>query len=204
MQIDFIKELRKRDKLNQLFDLCRKFVPKSPESFCGELRLKYPGIRCKGEYTSRSGNYITVWAFPNRQNCVDVSLISKTIDSPKQKGLDALVDIDKEVMFLFCTSGTIMRTAEGEIVEAIDWIDCDLYIPKLIPELSQNTRKAFEEVYDIFYADNVRALELPTEDPVNQLIEAIRPAIKELEREEQKSKFTLIKPNTRLSDGEER
>jgi hypothetical protein len=204
MEIDFIKELRKRDKLNKLFDFCRNLVPKFPETFWRELASKYPEYPCKGIYTAKGGNYVTARVYPKmRGYCVKVNLNSKMMSSPpsQYENLSAIIDLNREVIFLFCRGGFIMRTPEGKIEEAIGWIDCDSHIPELIPELSQNTRKGFEEAYDIFFAENVPVLELP-ENSKGALIKALGDATKNAERKKQKSSFKLIKPSDVLLDDE--
>lgn len=199
--IDFMEETQKRDKLNKLFNLCKEFVPKFTKNL-QQLGRKYPGFHCKGGYTAKDGNYVTVRIYPARYNSINVSLNSKVGDSQQYKHLSALIDIDREVIFIYGSDRNIMRTAEGEIVEWTDWIDCDLHIPKLIPELSQSTRKIFEEDYDVFYANNVVALEIP-EDPKSELIKVFRDAIKSAEREEQKRQLELIKADIILSNDKE-
>jgi hypothetical protein len=191
MQIDFVEEKNKRDKAKRFLSFCEKFMPEHSGTFYDGVFENPPGFHCKVQYVSNSGNNVTVRIYPDRHQAISVEFNSKPINSKEYVNIRAIIYMHKKLAFLFCEEGHVMRTNEENIVEFIDWLDVNLRTPKSIQEVSQNTKRGIEKIYDIFYTSNVPKV-IPPEDAEKALIEAFSTTLKDLEREKLKSELEVI------------
>lgn len=199
MILNFREELR---KINGLFNFCR------------EIDFKSPDVICESSYLARYGNIATIKFWPQDEEYLGIgkrvnkfNMQSRNAYTQEFITLLSCIDINKEFEFLYSTQNTIMRNAQGEILQIENYFD---YPPKVIStELTPAVRKIFERAYDTYYTDNLPATLKAnpiSEELAKALVSAVDKVVENAKINELRSRFKVVKAGDVLDsqDREER